>query len=215
MWRTSEGNRILRGAEWELFRAGLAVIWDEIEDCLEGEDSFTCGIAAFDNLQANQKLALLASVGQALRDASVPMPELTVHGEATVAAVFECIWQSVELEISLSSDQTDNPDAVFWRQLILVACREINETWEEPLPGPDCDEPDVWEMLVDVLAERILWNSDFDMEEDFLDGDPVVAEQKMKEMGIAREYYVKPVPEPTEEEMSAIRATLRELMQRD
>jgi hypothetical protein len=114
MWRTSEGNRILRGAEWKLFRAGLAVIWDEIEDCLVEDDPFASGIAAFDNLQANQKLALLASVGQALRDASVPMPELTAHCEATVAAVFECTWQSVELEISFSSDKTDNPDAVFF-----------------------------------------------------------------------------------------------------
>jgi hypothetical protein len=214
MWRTSEGNRILRGAEWELFRAGLAVIWDEIEDCLVDDDSFSSGIAAFDNLQPNQKLALLASVGQALRDASVPMPELTAHCEATVAAVFECIWQSVELEMGLECD-TGDPNALFWRQLVLAACREINETWEESLPAPDCDEPDVWEGLVDVLAERILWDSDFDMEEDFLDREPVSAEQKTKEMGIAREYYLKPAPEPTEVELSAIRTTLRELVRRD
>jgi hypothetical protein len=103
----------------------------------------------------------------------------------------------------------------FLRQLVLAACRQNNETSEEPLPAPDCDERDVWEMLVDVLAEQILWDHDFDMEEDFLDRDPVSAEQKMKEMGIPREYYLKPAPEPTEEEMSAVRTTLRELVQMD
>ncbi len=63
MWWTSEGERVLRGAEWELFREGLAGVWDQIEDSKgDEEDSFAYGIPAFDNLQTNQKLALLALV---------------------------------------------------------------------------------------------------------------------------------------------------------
>ena len=75
MWWTSEGERVLRGAEWELFREGVSGIWDHIEASSE-EDSFCCGIKAFDHLQTNQKLALLALVAKALRDETVSMPEL-------------------------------------------------------------------------------------------------------------------------------------------
>jgi hypothetical protein len=44
----------MKGAEWELFREGLSALWDWVE-------------ASFD-LQPSQKLAMLALVGQAMRD---------------------------------------------------------------------------------------------------------------------------------------------------
>jgi hypothetical protein len=31
MWWTSAGERVLRGAEWDLFREGLSCLWDEVE----------------------------------------------------------------------------------------------------------------------------------------------------------------------------------------
>src|SRR5713101_2358762 len=202
MWWTSEGERVLRGAEWELFREALAGIWDQVEDSLENdEDSFVCGIAAFDNLHANQKVSLLALVGNALRDEAVPMPDLTAHAEATVAAVFEYIRQSIEFEIGFPMDQKVCSEATFWRQLVLAACCEIEENWEEPLPEPCCDDPGEWETLIEVLAEWILWDYDFCMEGSFLDGDPVVVKNNMKAMGIARDYYLQPAPDPTEEDL--------------
>jgi hypothetical protein len=213
MWWTSEGERVLRGAEWELFREGLAGVWDQIEDSKEDdEDSFTYGIPAFDNLQTNQKLALLALVGKALHDEAIPMPNLTAHAEATVATIFKYVRQSVEIEIGL--DEGDDPDATFWRQLVLAACREVEENWEKPLPDPCCDDVGEWEVLIDVLAEWILWDYDFCMEESFLDEDPVVAKKKMKEMGIAGDYYLQPAPDPPEKDMEGIRATLREITRR-
>lgn len=140
------------------------------------------------------------------------MPNLTAHAEATVAAIFEYVRQSVEIEIGL--DQGDCPDATFWRQHVLAACREVEENWEEPLPDPSCDDPGQWDVLIDVLAEWILWDYDFCMEESFLDGDPVVAKKKMKEMGIPGDYYLQPAPDPTEKDMKDIRATLREIARR-
>src|SRR5438309_8305884 len=32
MWRTSRGERVLKGAEWDLFREGLIELWDTVED---------------------------------------------------------------------------------------------------------------------------------------------------------------------------------------
>src|SRR5262249_16909495 len=148
MWWTSEGERVLRGGEWELFREGLAGIWNHIQDSPVNDESFACGIAAFDNLQANQKLALLALVGRALRDETVPMPDLTAHAEATIAAVFEYIRQSIEIEIGFRMDPQVCPDAAFWRDLVLAACREVEENWEEPLPEPCSDDLGEWGGLI-------------------------------------------------------------------
>src|SRR5260370_39000563 len=140
------------------------------------------------------------------------MPDLTANAEATVAAIFEYIRQSVEIEIGL--DEGDDPDATFWRRHVLAACLEGEENWEEPLPDPSCDDLGEWKVLIDVLAEWILWDYDFCMEESFLDEDPVVAKKKMKEMGIAGDYYLQPAPDPTENDMKDIRNMLREITRR-
>jgi hypothetical protein len=213
MWRTSEGERVLRGAEWDLFRKGLAGIWGNIEDFQEDEgDSFHFGIKAFDILQTNQKLALLALVGKALRDEAVPMPKLTAHAEATVAAVFEFIRQSNELEMFEIEmfDEEGASDATSWRQYVLAACREVLEQWDEPLPEPSCDDPSKWDELIQILLERILWDYDF-MEDSLLDLDSTSSKEKLAQMRIARDYYLEPAPDPTDKDMKHIRDTLREI----
>ena len=50
MWWCPEGQRVLRGAEWDLFRVGLSTLWDDIESSGDDEDPGTTGIKAFDNL---------------------------------------------------------------------------------------------------------------------------------------------------------------------
>jgi hypothetical protein len=89
MWSTPLGERVLGGAEWELFRGGLSMVRDLVEEAKSSDDPEigSVGVEAFDLLQPNQKLALLTLVGKALKDEGEPMPELTAHTEATVAAV--------------------------------------------------------------------------------------------------------------------------------
>src|SRR3954462_15029596 len=91
------------------------------------------GVEAFDQLQANQKLALLALVGKALKDEGEPMPELTAHTEATVAAVYAHILSMIVMEIesppeSGKVDGCDDPedidDAFAWRRLALAVYLE-------------------------------------------------------------------------------------------
>src|SRR5262245_34458415 len=77
VWRTSLGDRVLRGAEWELFRTALAVVWELVEESSDAGDVFPLGIDAFNDLQPGQQLALLALVGQALHDEDTPAPPLT------------------------------------------------------------------------------------------------------------------------------------------
>src|SRR3954469_25286130 len=133
MWWTPLGERVLRGAEWELFRDGLAMVCDLVEEAKSSDDpeigSF--GVEAFDWLQPNQKLALLALVGKALKDEGEPMPELTAHTEAAVAAVYAHIFSMIVVEIECApgsredgGDPSDVDDWFAWRRMALAAYLE-------------------------------------------------------------------------------------------
>ena len=69
---------------------------------MDEPERFSSGVEAFDRLQPNQKLALLALVGDALKDEAEPRPELTAHTEATVAAIFHHIVDQVVFEIEMT-----------------------------------------------------------------------------------------------------------------
>src|SRR5687767_13270896 len=102
----SSGERVLSEAEWNLFRVGLGELWDAVEDDGPGEDGLShTGIRVFDALQPAQKIALLADVGQALREPGVPPPELTAASEGAVAAVF--VRLSTLLELAELTDDRD------------------------------------------------------------------------------------------------------------
>ena len=47
VWWTSEGERVLQGAEWDLFREGLSSLWDDVEAAEEEDGPGTTGIARF------------------------------------------------------------------------------------------------------------------------------------------------------------------------
>src|SRR5262249_4818803 len=137
MWRTSLGERVLRGSEGELFRASLAEVCDLVEDSFEEEELFTSGIEAFDTLQPGQKLAMLCIVGRALLDERISCPELTAVSEGTVAAVFEQARQAVELEVGVADDIAEQH--CFWRQLICAAYREAEGEGSEFPPEASSD----------------------------------------------------------------------------
>src|SRR5439155_15386917 len=104
MWRTPEGDRVLTEAEWALFRAGLGVLWDFIEDESKGSPgSSDIGVRVLDVLTSEQKIALLADVGQALRDPGIPAPPHTAVHEGAIAAVFAMVASVLECEVDLAA----------------------------------------------------------------------------------------------------------------
>jgi hypothetical protein len=86
MWWSSEGERVLEGAEWDLFRHGLSTLRDDLELRDDEDEPGTIGVVVFDNLQEPQRLALLAQVVGALHDAYEPRPDLRALTEGTVSA---------------------------------------------------------------------------------------------------------------------------------
>jgi hypothetical protein len=241
MWRTQMGERVLHGGEWELFREGVSVLWDMIEYSAE-DDPYETGVETFDRLQRNQKLVLLASVSRALRDEDVPSPELTALTEGTVAAVFRHILGLTLSEIDVG-DAPDpaglDPEVVgestSWRGLIVAACRaamkpqtkksRTSETvddegsfeswWEGPLPDETSEDEENWELMVECLSNRILWDDgDYEMENDFVDADPVSSGARKALLGIDEGYFSDVAPDPSDSQMEAIRQTLREVCDR-
>src|SRR5262245_13630869 len=100
MWRTPDGNRVLTEVEWALFRAGLDVLRDFVEDDIRSNDTIVAtGIRAFDDLTPEQKLALLADVAQALRDPKTPAPHHTAANEGATAAVIATLRMELDVEL--------------------------------------------------------------------------------------------------------------------
>jgi len=198
MWWTPDGERVLRGRESALFREALGVLADYVRDDQEG-DLCQSGISAFDSLQRSQKLAILAEVGAALLREETPSLPLTAVREATVAVVYELVRDMVQLEV-------DDPEVAggspAWRELVLGACHERHVADE--LPSPDSEDLDEWDLLIQYLAERVLWDDDWKGEAVHLDADPKTSRAMKKLLGIDKDYYVDVPPDPSEAELEEI-----------
>lgn len=203
MWWTPDGERVLQGAEARLFREGLAVLVDMVREDPEGQQQFSA--PPFDNLQPNLKLAVLAEVSSALLQEDWPMPRLTAVREAAVATVYEAIRIWGEMEIDQAAEGLESPT---WRELILAACEERGI---EELLDPASEEIGEWELLVCCLSDSVLWDDDWRDSESLLDADPKAGRAVKKLLGIDEDYYIAVPPDPTEEEMEGIWATLRGL----
>ena len=131
MWRTNIGDRALQGAECNLFRQGLWVLWDHIEDAGDARELCPTGVAVFDRLEPSSKLAMIALVGKALIDVSEPCPALTALTEGTFAAIYATIRQEIEIEIDMRREgQQSEGEDFSMRPLVLAAVRETrNFSW--------------------------------------------------------------------------------------
>jgi hypothetical protein len=202
MWWTPDGQRILQDAEGQLFREALGMVADMVRDDHEG--IWQVGAPPFDNLQPNQKLAVLAQVSSALLREDQPIPKLTAVLEAAVGAIYEAVRVLVEMEIDQPAEEQEST----WRELVLAACRERGA---EELPDAQSNDLDEWEVVVDSLVDGVLWDEDWRADESLLDADPKASQAVKEVLGIDEDYYVAVPPDPTDEDMEGVWATLRSL----
>jgi hypothetical protein len=150
---------------------------DTLHDEAEGlTDEWSFGVKFFDELSWQQRLALLARAANALLKSDVPPPELSAVNEATVAAIFAQIRQNVDIELDMAGEDGLPPeyDVYYWRRL-LAACQELPRTSDEFYLVVQCEDLDDWELLVECVSDRILWDADWDMPDLFLDEEPEVS----------------------------------------
>jgi hypothetical protein len=147
-------------------------MWDLVEDGVDGEGGlFGVGVEASDRLQRDQKLSLLVDLGRALEDETTPCPKLTSRVEATAAAVFRLVLREIRMEIDLESGDVDG--AQCWRRLVRDAIdatsnddqEEGGGLEEDRLVAPTSKDFEMRSAYVDNLAERVLWDEDFERED--------------------------------------------------
>jgi hypothetical protein len=214
MWRTSRGTRTLKGAEWELFREGLGLLWDDAEERIEDASGslYPTGIPIYERLQPSERLAMLALVGQALHDPDVPAPRLTALTECVVGAVFQVIASTVLFEIDMEG-QWLIEDVVEFRPVVLKAARECKIRCRPKVTSRD---EDAWTTLItDDLANRILFDDDDYRFEHFADMPPELADEVKALLRIDPDYFVDVPPDPTPAELEGYRATMRRLCPRE
>jgi hypothetical protein len=209
MWRMQDGNRVLTEAEWALFRVGLEMLRDYIEDAgKDGCDLSQTDVHVFDVLQKEQKLALLADVAEALRDPAIAMPRHTAANEGTVAAVFAVLRQGLEMEFAFAHDQDASTEI---RSLLLAAAVDAEEQPED-LPALEDEDGEEWGWVLETVEDRILWDADYEMCDEFLDQPPEAAQQLHLLAGVEPDYFTAIPREPDESGMIAVRQTLARLL---
>jgi hypothetical protein len=200
MYRTSEGNRILLGAERHLFETCLAMIVDMFDD----DSDF--GFEAFDNLRRNQKLAALYIAGRGLLCPDEPPPKLTAFLEATVATVYQFAKEQVEQEIVFPLSE-DEGEGTAWRRLVLNAAREHSAS---ELPDENCADTGEWDYVIDCLADRVLWDQDYALLQ-CLDATPEKRREVQETLGVAADYFTEIPPDPPDSQTNLYLDALRGL----
>jgi hypothetical protein len=214
MWLTALGTRVLRGAEWELFRVGLSTLWDEIESQPDDEEPGLTDVKAFDRLTRPERLALLAQVGKGLHDRREPCPDLTALNEAAVAAVFAQVRYLVAVEIdaqrsgfgTFSRDRAGRP-----RELVLAAAREVDPERRADLPKTRSTDLSKWYDLIQTMLFRILDDIDYLAAEIFLDAPPSRSRSMKDMLGIPEDYFSAIPDFQTPQTLEVIRADLRRI----
>jgi hypothetical protein len=105
-------------------------------------------------------------------------------------------------------------DSIECRRLILAAVGEVVER-EYPLPAPIDPDPDEWEMLIDEVESWLLWDTDYDLGNLFLDRPPDEVRPEMAMHGIDDDYFTAVPDDPNDEGLAAARRMLTELTGRD
>ncbi len=217
MWRTSRGDRTLRGDEAALVGTSIESMIDNllihVDELSDDDDDevdlpIDCesGIAVYDALTVMRRIALLHDVARHLLTDTDQVLDLSAELEACVAAIFVEIRDQVAIEIEFPS-LIGNSQSPSWRTLVRNAYenmfanqdRELGDDWE--LPSPESGDIRSWAYLIDSLSDAILWDRDFELAESFLDDDPGVSDRRRRLLGIDDEYFTRIAPDPRPDQL--------------
>jgi len=200
MWRTECGERTLEGAEARAFAEALATLLDYA--LTDQFDDYESGVACFDDLTYGQKIAALATVGNGLLRKDIRSVELTAVVEGAIAAVFQQLKDSIIFEI-------DTPEfGASWRELVVAARKELES---EDVPAPTCTDIEEWDLEVEVLTDRILWDRDYEDDRTYADHPPEITQWLKYMTRIPDNYYTAIADDLTDEEAAATIKKLKKL----
>jgi hypothetical protein len=206
MYNTPDGIRVLQEAERRLFVESLAMLVDMLR-----LDELPTDIQVLDDLTQNQRIATYHAAARALLAEDEPPPALTAVIEGAVASVYRHVRDMISMELDVAEvddvvdfDFGELPEAPSWRERAVAAAREVGI---EDLPNPDDQDWDDWDLLIECLEGRVLWDDDWDMV-DHLDATPEVARRAKAKLGISDDYFVAIPDDPSDVEAERLLAEL-------
>jgi hypothetical protein len=206
MYNTPDGIRVLQGAERRLFVESLGMLVDMLT-----LDEFSTDIQVLEDLTRSQRIATYHAAARALLAEDEPPPALTAAIEGAVASVYRQVRDMISLELDVADvddavdfDFGELPEGPSWRERTIGVGREVGI---EDLPNPDDQDFDDWELLIECLEGRVLWDDDWDMV-DHLDATPEVARRVKTKLGISDDYFVAIPDDPSDAEAERLLAEL-------
>ncbi len=198
MYNTPIGVRVLEGAERRLFIAALDCL---IDLWVDGEAH--TGVRVFDELQRNQQLAALYLVGRSILDPAASPLHQTAELEATLAAIYKFLHQTVHAEVETEDDDAEQS----WREMV----SEAGQQFQLVVPSIDCTDASQWDWVVECLADKVFWDADWEMQEAYLDAQPRTGAVGKEQLGIATDYFTSVVPDPRDDEAPRLLDKLRRM----
>ena len=160
-------------------------------------------------------------VAFALLDADVEILELTAIREATVYAIFKELNSLIDMEIDFALNQSISPEFQI-RSLITSAIQQAThqtKEWEDDefekqeFQSPEVESTSLedWSATIEFLANRVLWDRDFELESVFADHDPNKVSDIKAYLGINDDYFSTPAPDAYSDEFQRIDRELVDL----
>ena len=215
MWQTSQGTRTLEGAEAHLVGEVVHYLLDQILVGIEINEPHRSDVPIFDALQPTQQLVMLAQVAQGLLSNNVEPVPLTAINEGAIYAVFCELRSLIEIEIDFERLGEDPDNTI--RTAAIEAWLQHNQ-WNDGdevkdiLPDPDTMDVDHWTWFVEMIADQILWDRDFDLDGLVADIQPEKADQLKAYLGIERDYYSTIAPDVRDFDIQQISDQIRSLV---
>jgi hypothetical protein len=203
MWHTPDGDRTLLGAEAILVKASITGIVESIKDESSGyRGQAEYRITLFDELPDSQRLMLLERVATYLLTDTPRTLDLTAVNEAAIGVIFEHARNEIDREVTRG-----HPPVTTWRSMALTAYRECfadedeasNEGDFVPSRIDSTDREQWWELL-ESLANRILWDRDYELADTFLDAPPSESRTLKAMLGVDADYFATAAPDIVDDE---------------
>ena len=214
MWETSQGVRTLEGTEAFLVRELVCYLLDQILVGIDIDEPHRTDVPVFDSLQPTQQLVMLHEIATGLLDPHSSPVSLSAINEGTIYAVFCELRSLIEVEIDI--ERLDGTEDRTLRTAAIEAWLQ-NHRWEsdeadDEIPKPDSTDMDHWAWFVELIADEILWDRDFDMDGILGDIPPEKADLLKAHLGIQRNYYAMVAPDVLEVQIDEISSKIRALV---
>lgn len=154
MWHTPQGVRVLRGPEAHLFKTGVLLLQEQIEDSLDSAEydlNIPTGVSTFDMLEPEEKYIAIAAVARGLLSSKAQAETTVPWHQAAIYAIYRTLKTNVQVEIGMER-QTDI------RQQIKNAYLQASDAVGEydtviDLEHDHCTE---WHARIDLLTTLVV-----------------------------------------------------------